>query len=122
MSLLADQNTTRAYLKQNFPYFKMAQFHEDMFMEEFSDFLNKEREGLFLSLYRVNSDLNEDQISERVATIGLINRTYTGADRIEHLTAFFSLDKHLPEDVVEEIKGYLAYVLVHSIRLGWGEA
>ena len=119
VSLLGDTDVVKEALR-GLPYFKMVSVHEDIFMNEFEEFLYTKRKELFTNLYSVNTKLSEHEILQRVASIEMIFKGYSGSTKMEHLTSFFILDHALPDETVEDIKRGILNCLAFSMKF-WNQ-
>lgn len=120
ITLIADKAVVRKVMKITFPYFKMCPAHENIFMDEFYFFLTNNRKDLYHKLYKVNTNLSDTVINERVKTLDLIYQNYAGLEVLNHLTDFFSQDYELPHQCQAELRGSILSVLAVSISVGWG--
>jgi hypothetical protein len=115
VSLLGDDEVIMKTLCR-LPYFNMGSIHRNIFIEEFGGFLGTKRRELFTNLYAFNTDLSLHEIEQRISSIELILREYTGTAKLEHLTGFFILDQSLPDEIVEELKREILNCLTFSMQ------
>jgi hypothetical protein len=120
VAVIADKKVLRKVMKITFPYVNMSKTHEDIFMDEFYDYVQGKRTEMYRDLYEMNTELEEQAIEYRVKDVDRLYVKYDGIDLIESLRHNFQHDTYIPDVLKDEIDRKLLSVLAVSISVGWG--